>query len=146
MAIEVVPVILLPTMDASRFERCSFALEACKSTMTIYMRELEPFVIYFSDLCWHRFTPHDDCPSTITEGCHMAIAEIKASPALAHHVKRENIPEKQARRLHHYRIYFGQGGCHEAFAASASLKWRDTPRGWDRIRGWFTPATRVGER
>ena len=145
MAIEIVPVILLPTMDAGRFERCTFALEQRKSTMTIYMKELDPFIIYYSNLCWHRFTPHDECPSTITEGCHMAVAEVKASPALRAHIKRENIAESEAQRLHHYRIYFGRGGCHEAFATGVTLQWRDPPRGWDRVRALFTPITRVGE-
>lgn len=146
MAIEVVPVILLPTMDPGRFERCSFALADRKATMTIYMKDLEPFVIHFSNLCWHRFTPHDECPSTITEGCHMAVAEVRASPALRHHIARENIPEKAARRLHHYRIYFGKGGCHEAFANSASLRWRDALRGWGRVRSLFTGVARSGGR
>jgi len=146
MAIEVVPVILLPTMDDSRFERCSFALDERKSTMTIYMQELEPFVIYFGSLRWHRFTPHEECPSTITEGCLMAVAEIKASPALRHFISRENISDKEARRLHHYRIYFGKGGCHEAFASSASLQWRDSLRGWGRLKSLFTPVARAGKR
>lgn len=146
MAIEVVPVILLPTMDAGRFERCSFALDERRATMTIYMTGLAPFVIHFSRLCWHRFTAHDDCPSTITEGCHMAVAEIKSSPALKAHIAREKIPEKQARGLHHYRIYFGLGGCHEAFAASATLRWRDALRGWGRVKSIFTPIARAGSR
>jgi hypothetical protein len=146
MAIEVVPVILLPTMDAGRFERCSFALQDRKATMTIYMTGLEPFVIHFSKLYWHRFTPHEDCPSTITEGCHMAVAEIKASPALKHHIAKENVPAKDARDLHHYRIFFGKGGCHEAFAASASLRWRDALRGWGRVKSLFGGVARAGER
>ena len=125
MAIEVVPVILLPTMDASRFERCTFALHERKATLAIYMRDLEPFLIYFSKLCWHRFTPDAQCTSTMTEGCHMAVAEVRASPALRHHIAREQIEAKEAGKLHHFRIFLGAGGCHEAFARSASLDWRD---------------------
>ena len=97
MAIEIVPVILLPTMDASRFERCTFALEERKATMTIYMKELEPFVIFFGRLCWHRVTPFEQCNSTITEGCHLAVAEIKGSPALKAHVNKYQLAEKDAR-------------------------------------------------
>jgi hypothetical protein len=146
MAIEVVPVILLPTMDANRFERCTFALDERRATMTIYMTDLEPFVVRFNHLLWHRFTPSDECPSTLSEGCLMAVAEVKNSPALRHHITREKIPEKEAQELHHYKIFFGKGGCHEAFASSASLRWRDEPRGWDRVRALFTPVTKAGGR
>jgi hypothetical protein len=48
----------------------------------------------------------------------MAVAEVVNSPALVHYIARENVPEKQTRALHHYRIYLGEGGCHEAFAQS----------------------------
>jgi hypothetical protein len=146
MAIEIIPVILLPTMDAGRFERCTFALDERRATMTIYMTDLEPFVVRFNRLCWHRFTPHDECTSTLSEGCHMAVAEVKNSPALKHHVAREKIPEKEARELHHYKIFFGKGGCHEAFAASASLRWRDLPTGWGRVKSLFTPVSKAGGR
>ena len=48
----------------------------------------------------------------------MAVAEVVNSPALVHYIARENVPAKQTRALHHYRIYLGEGGCHEAFAQS----------------------------
>ena len=48
----------------------------------------------------------------------MAVAEVVNSPALVHYVMRENVPPKQKRALRHYRIYLGEGGCHEAFAQS----------------------------
>ena len=35
MAIEIVPLILLPTMDTERFERCSFSLQDAESLLTI---------------------------------------------------------------------------------------------------------------
>jgi hypothetical protein len=146
MAIEIVPVILLPTMDASRFERCTFALEERKATMTIYMKELEPFVIFFGRLCWHRVTPFEQCVSTLTEGCHLAVAEIKGSPALKAHVNKYQLPAKDAQSLHHYRIFLGAGGVHEAFAASASLNWVDALKGWGRVKSLFRPVARVGDR
>ena len=37
MAISVVPVILLPTMDSERYERCSFSLQDRESLLTIFM-------------------------------------------------------------------------------------------------------------
>jgi len=144
MAIEVVPVILLPTMDVGRFERCTFALEERRATMTIYMTDLEPFVIRFNRLCWHRITPQNECPPALIDGCHMAVAEVKNSPALKAHIAREKIAEKDAKELRHYKVFFGKGGCHEAFAASASLRWRDLPKGWDRVKSMFTPDTKVG--
>ena len=48
----------------------------------------------------------------------MAVAEVVNSPALIHYIARENVPPEQTRALHHYRIYLGEGGCHEAFAQS----------------------------
>lgn len=146
MAIEIIPVILLPTMDASRFERCTFALEERKSTMTIYMKELDPFVVFFARLCWHRFTPFEQCTSTITEGCHLAVAEVKGSPALKAHTAKYQLTGKDAHSLHHYRIYLGSGGCHEAFAASATLNWVDALKGWGRVKSLFRPVTRSGNR
>ena len=146
MAIEIVPVILLPTMDASRFERCTFALEERKATMTIYMKEIDPFVVFFARLCWHRVTPFEQCTAAITEGCHMAVAEVRGSPALKAHVTKYQLPEKHAQSLHHYRIFLGTGGVHEAFAASALLTWVDALKGWGRLKSIFHPPTRAGNR
>ena len=57
MAIDIVPLILLPTMDPERFERCSFSLQDAVSLLTITMTELPPFIIHFHKLRWHRVTP-----------------------------------------------------------------------------------------
>jgi len=43
---------------------------------------------------------------------------VRESPALKAYVQRENVAERDAAGLHHYRIYLGKGGCHEAFAQS----------------------------
>jgi hypothetical protein len=118
MAIEIVPKILLPTMDTERFERCSFSLRGVKSLLVIHMLELPPFIIHFHKLRWHRVTPNTACTPVLTQGCQMAVAEVVNSPALVHYVKRENVPAAKTRALHHYRIYLGEGGCHEAFAQS----------------------------
>jgi hypothetical protein len=118
MAIEIVPRILLPTMDTERFERCSFSLQDTESLLTVYMAELPPFIIHFHRLRWHRVTPHAQCTAVLTQGCQMAVAEVINSPALVHYLAREKVPQPQTRALHHYRIYIGEGGCHEAFAQS----------------------------
>ena len=118
MAIDIVPLILLPTMDPERFERCSFSLQDSVSLLTITMLELPPFIIHFHKLRWHRVTPNAQCTPVLTQGCQMAVAEVLNSPALRHYVTRENVLPEQVRFLHHYRIYLGAGGCHEAFAKS----------------------------
>ncbi len=116
MAISVVPVILLPTMDSERYERCSFALQDRESLLTIFMTELPPFLIHFHRLRWHRCTPHAECVPALIQGCDMAVAEVRESPALRAYIQRENVAPRDASRLHHFRIYLGKGGCHEAFA------------------------------
>jgi hypothetical protein len=116
MAISVVPVILLPTMDSERYERCSFALQDRESLLTIYMTELPPFLIHFHRLRWHRCTPQAECVPALIQGCDMAVAEVRESPALRADVQREKVPARDASALHHFRIYLGKGGCHEAFA------------------------------
>jgi len=118
MAISVVPVILLPTMDSERFERCSFSLSDRESLLTVFMTELPPFLIHFHRLRWHRCTPHAECVAALIQGCDMAVAEVRESPALRAYVQREGVPERDAKALHHFRIYLGKGGCHEAFAQS----------------------------
>ena len=118
MAISVVPVILLPTMDSERFERCSFSLQDRESLLTVYMMELPAFVIHFHGLRWHRCTPHAECVPALIQGCDMAVAEVQDSPALRHYIQKNAIPVKDAEALHHFRIYLGKGGCHEAFARS----------------------------
>ncbi|MEO8019883.1 MAG: hypothetical protein ABI769_18900 [Pseudomonadota bacterium] len=118
MAIDIVPIFLLPTMDTERFERCSFSLQDAESLLTITLSELPPFIIHFNKLRWHRVTPHAACTPILTQGCQMAVAEVVNSPALRHYVSREHVPDEQTRALHHYRIYLGAGGCHEAFAQS----------------------------
>ena len=127
MAINVVPKFLLPTMDTERFERCAFALHERKSLLTVYMSDLPPFLIHFHRLRWHRCTPQAECVPGLIQGCDMAVAEVRDSPALRHYVKKENVPEREAAALHHFRIYLGRGGCHEAFAesvyASGAGKW-----------------------
>ena len=118
MSIEIVPRILLPTMDTERFERCSFSLQDAESLLTVHMTDLPPFIIHFHKLRWHRVTPNAQCTAVLTQGCQMAVAEVVNSPALIHYLARENVPPQQKRALHHYRIYIGAGGCHEAFAQS----------------------------
>lgn len=118
MAIHVVPVILLPTMDSERFERCSFSLQDRESLLTVHMTELPPFLIHFHRLRWHRCTPHAECVPGLIQGCDMAVAEVHDSPALKAYVQREKVPARDAASLHHFRIYLGKGGCHEAFAQS----------------------------
>ncbi len=118
MAISVLPVILLPTMDSERFERCSFSLQDRESLLTVYMTELPPFVIHFHGLRWHRCTPCAECGPGLIAGCDMAVAEVRDSPALRHYVQKNALPVKDAQELHHFRIYLGKGGCHEAFARS----------------------------
>jgi|SRR6185503_15478114 len=118
MAITVVPVILLPTMDSERFERCTFSLSSRESLLTVFMTELPPFLIHFDRLRWHRCTPHAECVPGLIQGCDMAVAEVRESPALKAYIQREAVPERDAAALHHFRIYLGKGGCHEAFAQS----------------------------
>lgn len=118
MAISVLPVILLPTMDSERYERCTFSLQDRESLLTVFMAELPPFLIHFHRLRWHRCTPHAECVPGLIQGCDMAVAEVHESPALKAYVQRENVAERDATRLHHFRIYLGKGGCHEAFAQS----------------------------
>lgn len=118
MAIAVLPVILLPTMDTERFERCSFSLQDRESLLTVYMTELPPFLIHFHNLRWHRCTPYAECKAGLIQGCEMAVAEVRDSPALKHYVQKEQVPDKDAAALHHFRVYLGKGGCHEAFARS----------------------------
>ena len=118
MAIEIVPKILLPTMDTERFERCSLSLQDAESLLTIHMSELPPFIIHFSRLRWHRVTPTAACTPVLTHGCQMAVAEVVNSPALIHYLARESVAAAKTRTLHHYRIFLGDGGCHEAFAQS----------------------------
>jgi hypothetical protein len=125
MAIDVKPVLLLPTLDSERFENCAFSMHDGEARLTITMQEIPAFVIHFRRLCWHRFTPAAACTPILTEGCHMAVAEVARSPALRHHVMKEKLAADLAAKLHHYRVYLGPGGCHEAFAEAASLSDRD---------------------
>jgi hypothetical protein len=118
MAITVMPVILLPTMDSERFERCSFSLQDRESLLTVYLTELPPFLIHFHRLRWHRCTPFAECVPALIQGCDMAVAEVHESPALKAYVQREKVPAPASAALHHFRIYLGKGGCHEAFAQS----------------------------
>ena len=118
MAITVVPVILLPTMDSERYERCTFSLQDRESLLTVHMMELPPFLIHFHRLRWHRCTPHAECVPGLIQGCDMAVAEVRESPALKAYVQREGVTGRNAAALHHFRIYLGKGGCHEAFAQS----------------------------
>lgn len=119
MAISVVPVILLPTMDSERFERCAFSLQDRESLLTIHLAELPPYVVHFAGLRWHRCTPYAECKPVLIQGCDMAVAEVRESPALRAYVQKNEVPPKDAASLHHFRIYLGKGGCHEAFARSA---------------------------
>src|SRR5262245_29765285 len=119
MAITVEPVILLPTMDSERFERCTFSLQDRESLLTVYLTDLPPFLIHFNRLRWHRCTPHAECVPALIQGCDMAVAEVRGSPALKAYVQREAVAAADAEALHHFRIYLGKGGCHEAFAQSA---------------------------
>jgi hypothetical protein len=116
MAISLLPIILLPTMDSERFERCTFSLQDRVSLLTVHMAELPPFVIHFHGLRWHRCTPHAECLPGLIMGCDMAVAEVRDSPALKAYLQKSSVSEREACGLRHFRIYLGKGGCHEAFA------------------------------
>ena len=47
----------------------------------------------------------------------MAVAEVRDSPALSTTSRGKTCRGRRA-ALHHFRIYLGEGGCHEAFAQS----------------------------
>jgi hypothetical protein len=119
MAISVVPVILLPTMDSERFERCTFSLQDRESLLTIHLSQLPPYLVHFAGLRWHRCTPQAECKPVLIQGCDMAVARVVDSPALRHYAQKNELPARDAKALHHFRIYLGKGGCHEAFARSA---------------------------
>src|SRR4051812_30735790 len=102
MAITVLPVILLPTMDTERYERSSFSLQDRESLLTIFMSDLPPFLVHFNRLRWHRCTPFADCKPGLTQGCEMAVTEVRESPALRHYVQKENVPAQDAAALHHF--------------------------------------------
>src|SRR5262245_19190539 len=119
MAITVLPLFLLPTMDSERFEKCTFSLNDMESVLTITMTDLPPYIVHFHRLRWHRFTPHEDCKPAMIQGCEMAVGWVENSPALKAYVQKSALSAKDAALLHHYRIYLGKGGCHEAFAQSA---------------------------
>jgi hypothetical protein len=93
-------------------------LQDRESLLTVFMTELPPFLIHFHNLRWHRCTPQNECKAGLIQGCEMAVAEVRDSPALKHYVQKEGVPEKDATALHHFRVYLGKGGCHEAFARS----------------------------
>lgn len=118
MAINAVPVILLPTMDTERFERCSFSLQDQESLLTVFMTGLPAFVIHFHRLRWHRCTPQAECLPGLIHGCEMAVTEVRDSPALRHYLQKEGVASREGASLRHFRIYLGKGGCHEAFARS----------------------------
>lgn len=141
MAISVVPVILLPTMDSERFERCAFSLQDRESLLTVYLAELPPFVIHFHGLRWHRCTPHAECGRGLIMGCDMAVAEVRESPALKAYLQKSSLAEREAGRLRHFRIYLGKGGCHEAFARSV---YASGPGKVSRALASFTNMLRLG--
>lgn len=145
MAFSVVPVILLPTLDSERFERCTFGLQDRESLLTIYLAELEPFVVHFKGLRWHRCTPHAECKPGLIMGCDMAVAEVRESPALKAYLQKSTVTAREAARLRHFRIYLGRGGCHEAFARSAFAsgpgRWS---RGWASLRNTLRTAFQRG--
>jgi hypothetical protein len=119
MALDIAPRILLPTLDADRFVGCAFSLHDGASLLTIILEELPPFLVHFHKLRWHRFTPSVECNPGLIQGCDFAVSEVRNSPALRAYVLKENVSPQDAEMLHHYRLYLGPGGCHEAFAQSA---------------------------
>jgi hypothetical protein len=140
MAIHVVPVILLPTMDTERFERCSFSLQDQESLLTVHMSELPAFLIHFHRLRWHRCTPQAECLPGLIHGCEMAVAEVRDSPALRHYVQKNEVPAKVATKLRHFRIFLGKGGCHEAFARSV---YGSGQGAMSRALAWFSNALKL---
>src|ERR1044071_4922207 len=99
MAISVEPVILLPTMDSERFQRCAFSLQDRESLLTVYLAELQPFVIHFHGLRWHRCTPHAEWGPGLIMGCDMAVAEVRESPALKAYLLKSSVAERERAKL-----------------------------------------------
>ena len=61
-------------------------------------------------------------------------------------MQKENVPEREAAALHHFRIYLGKGGCHEAFAESVYRERRRQDVAPPRVlREWPAPRVQIAD-
>ena len=135
-----------PAADHGRGALRALHVSRCRTPsrlLTIYMKELEPFIIFFGRLRWHRVTPFEQCTSTITRAVRWRSPRSRFAGAQG---AREQIPVAgQGRAVPAPLPHLSRRGrLHEAFAASASLNWVDALKGWGRVKSMFRPVARVG--
>jgi hypothetical protein len=89
------------------------------SVLTIKLSGRPNFSIEFKRTRWHRFTQLHSCKHQWIEQAYFRVVEIDAAEALNQFLAADASSIRAYKKLHHYRIFLDETGCHEVFAESA---------------------------
>jgi hypothetical protein len=109
----------LPEFDTGQYEDSEFTMSCGNAVLTIHIDELPTIRIQFDRVRWHLFTALTNCKVEMIESSYFRLVEVKQSEALSVFIQSDyrNLYEK----LHHYRIFLDETGCHEIFSKSVSI-------------------------
>jgi hypothetical protein len=112
-------VIDLPEFDTGQYEGCDFLMSDGCATLTLKLAEMANFSICFDRVRWHQFTVLPNCTTEMIQDAYFRIVEYKDSPNVTTFIRRDKSGGTAYSKLHHYRIFLDETGCHEVYAQSA---------------------------
>lgn len=115
----VTTVIDLPEFDTGRYEGCDFLMSDGCATLTLKLAEIANFSIRFDRVRWHQFTVLPNCTTEMIQDAYFRLVEYKDSPNVTTFIRSDKSGGTAYSKLHHYRIFLDETGCHEVYAHSA---------------------------
>ncbi len=126
----------LPKFDTGQYVDCEFSLSGGNAKLMIRFVELPPFEILFYRARWHQFTASPNCGAELIKDAYFRLVEVADSRVLSSFIDADRALKKAYKRLHHYRIFLDETGCHEIFAESASAGTLIDALSLDDTRRW----------
>jgi hypothetical protein len=112
-------VIELPEFDTGLYEGFELLMKDGGAMLSIKIAEQPTFRIGFTKVRWHQFTALPNCKPTHFNGTYFKLSEVQGSQELKSFLAEDRSSTKAYNKLHHYRIFLDESGCHEFFAETA---------------------------
>jgi hypothetical protein len=89
--------------------------------LLIKVAEQSNIVLKFQRVRWHELTAVYNCSTDQIQSAYFKLMRLDDSERLAKYVMADGAASKAYTRLHHFRIFLDEHGCHELFAQAFSV-------------------------
>jgi len=114
-------IIELPQFDTGQYGGCEFSMTKGNALLVLHLSGLPDFRIHFQNVRWHRYTQLYSCDVSMVKDAYFRVIEVSPTEVLESFLGTDrSYPSRSAyRKLHHFRIFLDETGCHEVLAESA---------------------------